>query len=267
MTSSDTADLPISRVISRQSAREALNRLGIYTVGQLARVTVEHLLTLPGIGARTAPLIHARASAFASGRPYWIQTQPPSLATRRLFLDIRVDPDTLPQAPWGFCSYQPSGTARFVCVDPLRSAYQITLDGNQTVQFVPHLLLAWQLLAEQIADQEMSVYYWGKVIRRHLQQTAPISVQNRLKPQLMDLLDLFADTVVLPVQSSGLQPVASYLGYRWRGAEAPYEAHIAYLFWIREQRLDLLQEACAFMQQNARAVEHIGQWLMTHAPI
>lgn len=72
--------------------------------------------------------------------------------------------------------------------------------------------------------------------------------------------------MAVPVVSTGLQPIANYLAYHWYGAKAPCEAYIAYLFWLRDKRFDLLHEACTYMEQNTQAVEHIWHWLMTTAP-
>jgi predicted RecB family nuclease len=142
----------------------------------------------------------------------------------------------------------------------------VSLDERSRVIFVSNYHDAWQRLAEMITLHQDAIYYWGKVIHTHLHQTGPTPVQNQLKPYLIDLHHIFADTVAVPARSTGLQAIANYLGYHWQGAKAPYEAHIAYLLWISEKRLDLLHEACTYMEHNAQAVEHIWRWLTFHAP-
>jgi hypothetical protein len=44
------------------------------------------------------------------------------------------------------------------------------------------------------------------------------------------------------------------------------QAHIDYLFWLREQRLDLLGEACTYMEHNTQAIDYIWRWFTANIP-
>jgi len=253
--------LPIDVVVGRKAARAALYEMGIWTLGQLTELALDDLLEIPGIGERTAKQIHAQANAHVNNAPFWIDKPPATISSEGIFIDIRVDPDTIPQWPWGFCWRTPNADPGFICVHPSRE-YTVELQQGWTVQFVPGLNSAWKLFAAQLLYETREIYFWGKVVLTHLQQTSAPDIQAQLKPRLVDLHKVFTDIVALPIKSTGLQPVAKYLGIEWADAKAPFEAHIPYLLWLEKQQPKFIQTACDYMLRNTEAVEHIWRWML-----
>lgn len=93
----------VRNVITRKTLLTELARRDVRTLEQLAAMTVDELPSIAGIGAKTAPRIRASAQACLTNAPVWFGTVPQSIRKPGTILDVHVDPDTLPQIPWGFC--------------------------------------------------------------------------------------------------------------------------------------------------------------------
>jgi predicted RecB family nuclease len=254
-------------VVSHRASREALAAIGIRTVQQIARMTTAELAAIPGIGEKTAPQVLALARAFVKGQPVWFRIFPADYRQAGVFLDIRVDPDTRPQWPWGFCWSDVNGNKWHVIVHPRRAPEVIELENGGQVALAPDVSSAWALVGAALSRERSIVYYWGKAVTKHIRYTAPLPVQRQLADWTVDLHPVVTDCAAFPARHTGLQDIAGHLGYRWHEADAPYKAHIAYLIWRdRADRVDLLNEATGYMEDNISAVEHIWRWVSRTQP-
>jgi len=254
-------EMTIELVVSRQVSREALLKRGIRTIQQLAAMSAEDLATIPGIGEKTAPQVLATAQAFVRRQPVWYRTFPGDYRQPGLFLDIRVDPDTRPQKPWGFCWGGLTGPKRLVIVHPDRARERIQLASGSDLILAPDLPTAWMLVSRALALSGNPSFYWGKAVTKHVHYTAPQPIQEQLLNWMVDLHPVVTECVAFPTKHTGLQDIAGYLGARWRSANAPYQAHISYLIWHNHgERTDCLNEAAGYMEDNVAAVAQIWDW-------
>lgn len=254
----------IHKVIIRKAVLAELDKRSIHTLEQLAALTVEDLQSISGIGAKIAPRIRASAHASVEDKPIWFGSVPDSIRKQGAVLDVRVDPDTLPEWPWEFCLWSPAQERHYVVDMPeIPVPIRLHLPDGRLVALVPHIYHAWAHIRDLAFEYEWTVYYWGKSILKHLNETAPPQVQKDLKPRLVDLHKVFADAVALPTKSTGLVDTATYLGYtNWPKDNKPFMSHLAYLHWRRDRnRPDALQDALDRMAHNTDAVSRIWWWM------
>jgi len=256
----------IQSVITRKSILSELAKRNVHTLEQLVELSVEDLQAISGIGTKTAPRIRASAKAYLEDKPIWFGKIPDKIRQPAPILDVRVDPDTLPEWPWGFCLSSPTHEKHYVIDMPgMPVPTRLHLPDGKTVGLVPHIDYAWAYIRDLAFENEWSVYYWGKSITKHLNETAPSVVKKDLKPRMIDLHKIFVDAVALPIKSTGLVDTATYLGYtNWPKGNKPFMAHLAYLHWRRDQnRPDALQDALDRMSHNTDAVSRIWWWMVS----
>ncbi len=254
---------PIEWVIKRQPILFDLKLQGIFSLQQLADMPLEDLQAIKGIGPKTAPRIKALAWAFVLEGIVRFGQVPSEYQTLGAVLDVRVDPDTRPQTPWGFCLRNPTGKKQFMLLAPDAAQAQVQTDRGRNVTLVSHFHLAWRCIADLLDELSCPLWYWGKNVLKHLHETAAQAEQERLLPRTIDLHKVFLDTVAIPIRSTGLQPVAKTLGYDdWGAGWEPFKAHINYMWWLKDkQKSDALELALLYMEQNVEAVVHIWRWL------
>jgi len=258
------SDRGIREIITRKAVLAQLAERGIHTLEQLSAITIEELQTIHGIGSTTAPRIRAKASAYVEKKPVWFGRVPDTIRKPGAILDVRVDPDTLPQMPWGFCLASPLNDKHYLIdVPEISNARQLRLPDGRNVSLVPRFHSAWSNVLDLAVANDWTIYYWGKAVLKHLNETAPPKVQKDLKRRMVDLHKVFVDAVALPIKSTGLVETAEYLGYTgWTSEDKPFIAHIAYLHWRRNpDRLDSLQDALDTMGRNTDAISHIWWWM------
>jgi len=254
----------IQSVITRKSILAELAKRGVQTLEQLVELSIEDLRSIPGIGAKTAPRIRASAQAYLDDKSVWFGSIPESVRKQGAILDVRVNPDTLPEWPWGFCLSSPEQEKHYMIDMPEMSvSTRLHLPDSRMVSLVPHIHYAWAHIRDSAFEYKWTVYYWGKSITKHLNETAPPEIQKDLKPRMVDLHKIFVDAVALPTKSTGLIDTATYLGYTtWAKDNKPFMSHLAYLHWRRHQnRLDALQDALDRMAHNTDAVSRIWWWM------
>lgn len=260
---SDQVYVPLQWVVSRQVSRDALADRGIVTVQQIAGMSLEELCLIAGIGEKSAPRIKALAQAYMERRAVRFKPVPSDLGAPAAFLDVRVDPDTKPQWPWGFCLMTPNGEKYRLLVD-VNAPTLLHMEDGRTVNLVPDVRSAWKQIADMTDKYQSPVYYWSKNILAHVNETALKDPRQRLVTRMVDLSRVFLSAAAVPTKRDGLHDVATYLGYNaWGRDFEPYKAHIAYLLWSRDpQRKDLLKEAVDYLDHNVDAVAYLRQWLV-----
>jgi predicted RecB family nuclease len=259
MTTSD-----IGKVISRKSTLAELAQRGIHNLEQLIQMPPEELQNIPGIGAKTAPRIHASAQSYLQDKPIQFAPLPPSIREPSAILDIRVDPDYQPETPWGFCLSGTTHEKHFFIYNPdIMYPHTHSLSDGRVIQMVPDWTVAWEMIEALVRAHKWRVDYWGKANTKHLNETAPPSVQKNLRPHMTDLHRIFVDSLALPLPRMGLVEVAKYLGYQgWTSEDKPYSAHIQYLGWLRNpHREDLIQSSLDTLSRNTDAVSRIHRWM------
>ena len=254
---------PIEQVISRKNALADLASRNITTLEQLAALPLEQLQSVAGISETTAPRVKALTQAYLEDKAIRFAELAHENLEQGSFLDVRVDPDTRPQQPWGFCLATPDGTKHRCLVMPNLLPGRLHMDDGRIIYLVPDVKAAWKLITDIADDHQSPVYYWSKNILGHLNKTAHKEARHRLIARIVDLSSIFLSVAAVPTKKDGLHDIATYLGYNaWGRDHEPYKAHIAYVMWLdNDQRIDLLKEALDYLDRNVDGVAYIKQWL------
>ena len=254
---------PIEQVISRKNALADLASRNITTLEQLAALPLEQLQSVAGISETTAPRVKALAQAYLEDKAIRFAELAHENLEQGAFLDVRVDPDTRPQQPWGFCLATPDGTKHRCLVMPNLLPGRLHMDDGRVIYLVPDVKAAWKLIADIADECQSPVYYWSKNILGHINKTARKEARHRLLARIVDLSNIFLSVAAVPTKKDGLHDTATYLGYNaWGRDHEPYKAHIAYLGWLNDnQRIDLFNKAIDYLDHNVNAVAYVYQCL------
>jgi predicted RecB family nuclease len=125
----------------RTATRAALYRQGIYTVHQLAVLSVEELQRFNGLGKITAPQVKAHAQAFVEQRPVWCNALLASCFQGGFMFDLETDGFT--HVPWCFGWTGEDGSTHTAVVAS-RTGYETLVDGSEIV-LVPGSDALWEL--------------------------------------------------------------------------------------------------------------------------
>jgi predicted RecB family nuclease len=255
---------PLKLVISRKNSLADLAQRSITTLEQFAILPLEEIQSIDGIGIKTAPQVRALARAYLEHKAIRFSELPSAVREEGLYLDVRVDPDTHPQQPWGFSLMTPNGEKQRLLVIPGILPNRLHMDDGRIISLVPNIRSAWTQIADAADEYQCPVYYWSKNILGHITQTAPKESRHRLLTRVVDLSKLFLSVAAIPTKHDGLHDIATYLGYdTWGRDYEPYKAHIAYLVWLSDsQRIDLLKKAVNYIDSNVDGVAYLWRWLV-----
>jgi tetratricopeptide (TPR) repeat protein len=244
-------DRSLQWVINRSSVLNALYAVGVRGLKDLVDMPLEKL--------------QASAHAFLNRQPHWFASLPAAIKAPVILLDVRVDPDTLPQHPFGFGIRYPDGEDIYLFEAPQQPAGERLQVGDHTVILYPRHQQIWEHLLHEQQQMGAAVLCYGKQVQMHLKATAAKAVKAKLN--VIDLHQQLLDTVALPIESTSLQDVSQYLGWgAWGEQSKPYMAHLNYLWWLKRGDLSDLRLAIEVIQHNIDAIAHIRQWAIDNDP-
>jgi uncharacterized protein len=111
------------------------------------------------------------------------------------------------------------------------------------------------------------VYHYAPFENTHLRKLAdrhgidPES-ERRLFPNLVDLHQVLKDSVVLPLYSYGLKPIAKWMGFKWR--ETAADAAMSMLWfdlWLGTGNREYLDKSVEYNEDDCRATKVVREWL------
>lgn len=252
----------------RADTRAHFMSAGITSLAQIAAMTPEELRRFKGIKTQ-AEAIHAHARAFVEDRAVWYGTLHEACHVCGYMFDIETHPMT--GEVWSIGWQQHDGDVEIAVVAPHMRRARLPIAEETTVIFVPDSESAWVAFMEGVGGDmiEAPVLHWTGFDAGVMRKTAPQQVTRALDWRLHDLHSSFNRAVKFPVRGSSLKTVAAYLGFRWAGTAAWYEAYAQYLRWLREDDLDALTQACIYQRDDVLAMDVVVRWLrenLNHFP-
>jgi len=248
----------------RTATRAALRREGIYTVHQLAALSVEELRRFNGLGKVTAPQVKAHAQAFVEQRPVWMNPRLPSSCQSGFMFDCETDGFSL--VPWCFGWADSDGALHTAVVSERRRSDYVTLVDGSEVMLVPNSDVLWELFAAMTTSDGCPIYHWGHFDRGVLRGTAPYDVRDQLEDRLHNLHETFKRTVKFPRSGTSLKTVAAHLDFTWSSYQDWMAAYRDYRYWLESGDIEALSRACSYQQDDVRALGLVWRWLVDNAP-
>ncbi|NLX10822.1 MAG: TM0106 family RecB-like putative nuclease [Chloroflexi bacterium] len=241
---------------------DALKRAGLATLAQVAAVPPDDLQKVKGIGPVTAPVIRANAQAWVEDRPVRFAPLPDVCRRDGWMFDL----ETLGEGiPWclGWCDTQ--GRTRIALVAPVTRPQTLYLPDGQPVTLAPDPGAAWEAFADSVAAHDGPIFHWTGYDAAILDRTAPPDVKAALAPRLHDLHRTLTRTVSLPLGSTSIKTVSTYLGYSWPGYQDWFAAYEDYRRWLQTGDSDVLAQACTYQRADVESMAWVWRWLVSEA--
>jgi predicted RecB family nuclease len=245
--------------------REQMRQAGIVTLRHVAAATPEALQRVKGIGPITAPAIRANAQAWLENRPVWYNPLPEMCHRGGMMFDLETCERAGRIIPWcmGWCDEQ--GNAGIALVAPVQEPEPLLLPGGQVITLVPDSDSAWETFAEAMPGG-CPIYHWTGYDAGILRGTAPRAVRAQLEPRFHDLHATFKRAVSLPLGSTSIKAVASYLGFAWTGYTDWFAAYLDYRYWLDENNLEAITRACTYQRADVQSLAWVWRWLVANRP-
>lgn len=242
-----------------QRVREGLRAAGLRSLADIAAAAPDDLLRVKGIGSRTAPAIQANARAWLNARPVHKAPPPEVCATGGWMFDLETLERNGRVVPWcmGWCDAD--GHAQIALVAPVQTPEALLLPDGQQVILAPDSDAAWEVFAESVAG-DAPIFHWTGYDAAILRGTAPAAVQSAIAPRFEDLHRHFTRAVSLPLRSTSIKAISTYLGYPWPGYNEWFAAYLDYRAWLDSGQVDALVRACMYQRADVQSMAWVWRW-------
>ena len=253
---------------AREKFPEALQTVQRLADAPLDRLIVGGTSVIPGIGAKTLRMYHARAvlQKESNGAPYF--TEPVDLPTAavELFFDVETDPFR------DLCYLH-----GFVCRDGGRDGTEtyeaFTADEATPERERDAFAAAWDYVR---ARPDAVVYYyspyerttWKKLAARYPEVATEEDVLALFdEPRFIDLYhDVVRSKMVWPTHSLSIKTLATFLGFHWRDMDPSGAASVQWFHdWVETgdpqiwaRILEYNEDDCRAMRVLADALRRMG---------
>ncbi|MEI6499573.1 MAG: TM0106 family RecB-like putative nuclease [Armatimonadota bacterium] len=229
---------------------------GYPDLSAVAQGRADRLCQLKGIGQKTADRIITQARVLLERTPQPLS--PTSLvdATVELYLDMECQQGTQMIYLIGVLECEEGKKDQFLAFVAERPEEE----GEM-----------WERLLEYVRGLPAGsvIYHYHNFESTHLRKLADrhgidFAAEARLFGGLVDLHRVLKDSVVLPVHSYGLKPVAKWMGFKWRetGADAAMSM-LWFDLWLSTGDRSYLDASVRYNEDDCRATKVVKEWLVT----
>jgi predicted RecB family nuclease len=138
----------------------------------------------------------------------------------------------------------------------------LILPGGQVVTLAPDSDSAWEIFAGAVSGEDCPIYHWSRFDAGVLRSTGPTEVRQALESRMHDLHATFKRTVSLPLKSTSIKVVSTYLGYPWPGYNAWFAAWADYAYWLDSDDREALARACMYQRADVQSLAWVWRWLV-----
>lgn len=245
-----------------------LQALELLTVEALAIARPKQLEMLPGFGLHVADRIVRQAQSQLQNRALPIRPSgltPPTemlltpeelpTAAIELYYDIESAPD-----------HNLAYLHGVLVVDRIAKTKTFHPLWADDVEFEAEVWQQFLALAERYADAPIFHFcpYEVQTVQR-LAATfgTPAERVEPLLARFVDLHERITRVATLPVESYALKPIARWLGFHWRDADASGAQSIYwYTQWRSTGKVDFVDAILRYNEDDCRATHHLKDWLV-----
>lgn len=227
-----------------------LHERGMGTLRALAEATREQLITIRGIGDKTANQLINRAQAVTSGEAILLEEPDFPDARTEIFFDVESVPLE------GI--YYLMGTL-------IRRNHKTTFEYELAEAHEGEEAM-WKGFLRRISRTDGPIYHYG-----HYERTVIDALDKRYGPddrvkdlheRMIDLSRSLQHCVVLPLTRYSLKDVAGWLGFRWSGTTASADDSIVeYINWLETGRRTHLNNILRYNEDDCKAALKVRDWL------
>ncbi|NJN88266.1 MAG: TM0106 family RecB-like putative nuclease [Leptolyngbyaceae cyanobacterium SL_7_1] len=241
-----------------------LKALDLVTVEALAEITPKQIEMLPGFGIQVAQklvqqaqsTLHNQALLRHSSSPIapLVDDELPTAAIE-LYFDIEAAPEQNLVYLHGVLvvdRLQQTETFHGLLADHPAQEKQI---------WQQFLELVWQYPTAPIFH--FCPYEVQTVRRLAIEYDTPVAAIDPLVDRFVDLHERVTRLVTLPIESYALKPIARWLGFDWRDADANGAQSIYwYAQWLTTQDRTFLNAILRYNEDDCRATHRVKDWLV-----
>lgn len=244
-----------------------LQELQITTVEALSQAPPKHLEPLPGFGAQVAHRLVRQATATLNNQalPHgrWPEATLDPLLTAselptapvELYFDIEAAPEqNLVYLHGVLVVNRPTQTSTF---------HPLLAENPDDERAIWHQLLdlVWQYPSAPI--YHFCPYEVQTVKRLAAYYDTPTERVEPLLHRFVDLHERVTRVAILPVESYALKPIARWVGFNWRDAEANGAQSIYwYAQWMATGDRTFLESILRYNEDDCRATHRVKDWLV-----
>lgn len=248
-----SADISLIDGLGR-AKKPPLNALGYANLEAIANSTPAALCQIKGIQQKTAERMITQASVLLDGDPLPIShLQFPDFEIE-LYLDMECQQQTQVIYLIGVLECGRDGSEKFRAFVAERPEDE----GEMWAGLLGYLA--------GLRDDPV-IYHYHSFESTHLRKLAERhgldpEVEPRLFDSLVDLHRVLKDSVVLPIHSYGLKPVAKWLGFKWTETEADAAMSMLWFdLWLNTGNRDYLDASIEYNEDDCRATKVVKNWL------
>ncbi len=220
----------------------------------IAKASAQDLTQVRGIGEKTADRIVAQAQVLIDKEPRVLAIPQFPDAAVELHLDMECQEQTQIIYLIGVLEHREGNVEEFREFLAERPEHEAEL-WSELLDYLDRL------------PDDTPIYHYHHFEKTHLQKLADrhgISddLRHKLFDSLIDLHKVMKDSVLIPLHSYGLKPVAKWLGFKWR--ESDSDAAMSMLWfglWLSTGSRKYLDLAVQYNEDDCRATLRIKEWL------
>jgi predicted RecB family nuclease len=234
----------------RRQVWNGLHQRGLGTLRALAGTTPEQLITIKGVGDKTAVRFINLARAVTSGE--MLLLEPPEFPDARteIFFDVE-------SAPLEGLYYLMGTLIR----RGRKAAFEYDLAEKPADEEA-----MWQGFLRRISRTDGPIYHYGSYERLTLntlnERYGPDDRVADILERMIDLSKALDRCVVLPLTRHSLKDVAGWLGFHWGGATATADDSVVeYITWLETGQRTHLDNILQYNEDDCRATLEVRDWL------
>ena len=243
------------------SHKKRLSEEKILTVEDLASTSKDILLTMKGIGEKTATKFLNNSKALVTNKHIRIGQCTFPVKETEIFLDLEGTGEQVTEE-------------ELVAIDYLIGIL-VRKKGEQTyIPFVAHGLDQEEKMFNDFAEwilkqKEFIIYHWHNYERTHLEKMSQRHNLSRTKTEKIfeNMRDLYKDAVssfAFPTYGNGLKQIAAYIGHSWKHKDVnAMESMALYFQYVQDpiKNKDKLGKVIDYNKDDCVATLLIKDWL------
>lgn len=241
-----------------ESSRDAYFQAGFKTIDSIVHASAADLITVKGVGLKTAEKVKRSAKAWKTGKPVIfgkLQFKPVAV---EIFFDLET---AMPNEELGI-------------TESVNYLFGMLVRNDKEV-FVP--IVAKSLPEEKKAFKEFLKFlsrfddyilytYTGyeeeQLLRMFKDYKTPKKIREKILGSIIDLHKVVTSLVVFPTLNNGLKSIAKYLGFKWRQADVTGSESMAmYLEYLEKKDEKILHKIIDYNEDDVTATRVLRDWL------
>ncbi|MFH1064675.1 MAG: TM0106 family RecB-like putative nuclease [Candidatus Woesearchaeota archaeon] len=232
--------------------KEQLNVLGINTLKDLAQSDLKVLMSVKGMGKKTAERFRMQAQSLLSGKELVVSHPRIPDSPVEIFFDIEGETDLGIDYLYGL----------LVRKDGVETYHAFWADKPEDEKKM------WKEFCRFIKQfDDFRVYYYTSYERTSIKRLKELygmdeKLFERMSDNMHDVFKMIIGHVVLPLYSYSIKPIAKHLSYKWDDKKAGgAQSMLWYQEWLDSGDLKIKEKILQYNKNDCEATRVVLDWL------